>query len=336
MPRKMERLVKMTLEGAQGKVRVDGKISAPSVLSKRVRQGDGLSATLFNLALHKALKNLEQSNTILNRLTQICGYANDILVIARSLPALEALCMELSREAGRVGLIVSPDKTKYMRFSASPSRRSVKGATINSVTYEGVAEFIHLGALINSDNSVEKEIQRRVLAGSRTYFAATSLFRNRFLSRATKILLYKTLTRPIVAYGAETWKMTKKEEQALLIFERKIFRRIYGPKYENGEWKSRTNRELEEMSKVKNIVKWIKGQRISWLGHLAKMEEDRMPKKFTQQLEGTNRRARPSKGWREEGERDLQVLGVRRWRELVTDRTKWRDIVRQAKANNGL
>ena len=38
--------------------------------------------------------------------------------------------------------------------------------------------------------------------------------------------------------------MTKKEEKALLIFERKIFRRIYGPKYENGEWKSRTNREL--------------------------------------------------------------------------------------------
>jgi hypothetical protein len=35
--------------------------------------------------------------------------------------------------------------------------------------------------------------------------------------------------------------MTKKEEQAVLIFERKIFRRIYGAKYENGEWKGRTN-----------------------------------------------------------------------------------------------
>jgi hypothetical protein len=43
--------------------------------------------------------------------------------------------------------------------------------------------------------------------------------------------------------------MTKKEEQALLIFERKIFRRICGPKYEDGEWKSRTNRELEELSR---------------------------------------------------------------------------------------
>jgi hypothetical protein len=35
-------------------------------------------------------------------------------------------------------------------------------------------------------------------------------------------------------------------------------------------------------------------------------------------------------------ERDLQVLGVRRWRELVIDREKWRGTVRQAKAHSGL
>ena len=71
------------------------------------------------------------------------------------------------------------------------------------------------------------------------------------------------------------------------------------------------------------MVKWIKGQRIRWLGHLERMEEDRMPRKiFTQELEGTRRRGRPRKGWKEEAEKDLQVLGVRRWRELVTDRKK--------------
>jgi hypothetical protein len=86
-----------------------------------------------------------------------------------------------------------------------------------------------------------------------------------------------------------------------------------------------------------NIVKWIKGQTISWLGHLERMEEDRMPKKiFTQELEGTRHRGIPRETCKEEVERDLQVLGVRRWRELVTDRKKWRDIVRQAKAHSGL
>jgi len=53
-----------------------------------------------------------------------------------------------------------------------------------------------------------------------------------------------------------------------------------------------------------------------------------MPKKiFTQELEETRRRGRHRKRWKEEVERDIQVLGVRRWRELVADRKEWKDIV---------
>jgi hypothetical protein len=67
------------------------------------------------------------------------------------------------------------------------------------------------------------------------------------------------------------------------------------------------------------------------------MEEYRMPKMiFTQELEGPRRRGRPRKRWKEEVVRDLHVLGGRRWKELATDRKKWRDIVRQAKAHRGL
>jgi hypothetical protein len=63
--------------------------------------------------------------------------------------------------------------------------------------------------------------------------------------------------------------------------------------------------------------------------------KDRMPKKiFTQELEWTKCRGRPRKGWKEEVERDLQVLVVRRRR--VGDRKKWKDIVRQATAHSEL
>jgi hypothetical protein len=62
-----------------------------------------------------------------------------------------------------------------------------------------------------------------------------------------------------------------------------------------------------------------------------------MPKKFfTKELERTRQRGRPRKGWREEVERGLQALGVRIWRELVTNREKLRGITRQAKAHSGL
>ena len=68
--KKIERLVKMALGGAQAKVLVDGKISNPFVIGIGVRQGNGLSAILFNLLLLKALKppgtkqhEFEQTNT---------------------------------------------------------------------------------------------------------------------------------------------------------------------------------------------------------------------------------------------------------------------------------
>ena len=69
------------------------------------------------------------------------------------------------------------------------------------------------------------------------------------------------LIRPVMSYGAEAWTLTKKEEQAVLSFERKIFRRIYGPKYENGEMEksdeSRTRRD-EQRRKYSKMDKRAK------------------------------------------------------------------------------
>jgi hypothetical protein len=105
------------------------KTSNPFNISRGVRHGDGLSATLFNLVLHKALKNLEHSNTIINRLTQICGYADDILVMARTLPSLEAMCEKLlvNKETSILGLEMSPNKTKYEIFSVPSPKISEWG-----------------------------------------------------------------------------------------------------------------------------------------------------------------------------------------------------------------
>ena len=60
-----------------------------------------------------------------------------------------------------------------------------------------------------------------------------------------------------------------------------------------------------------------------------------MPKKiFTEELEETRRRGRPRKRWKEEVERN-QVLGVRRRRELVADRKKWKTLFDRPKPTVG-
>jgi len=70
------------------------------------------------------------------------------------------------------------------------------------------------------------------------------------------------------------------------------------------------------------------------LGHLERMEEDRMPKKiYIQELERTKRTGRPRKD-RESRKRSSSAGSEKM--ERVGDRTKWRDVVRQAKAHNGL
>ena len=49
--------------------------------------------------------------------------------------------------------------------------------------------------------------------------------------------------------------------QKLLVFERKILRRIFGPTKENQIWRIKTNEELDKLIKQKNIVIYIKAQR---------------------------------------------------------------------------
>jgi hypothetical protein len=65
------------------------------------------------------------------------------------------------------------------------------------------------------------------------------------ISRNIKTLLYKTLIRPVLTYGAETWVLSKQDEHHLSNFERKILQKIYGPVIDRGGWKIRTNQELD-------------------------------------------------------------------------------------------
>jgi hypothetical protein len=46
---------------------------------------------------------------------------------------------------------------------------------------------------------------------------------------------------PVLLYGSYTWVLTKREQNKLHVFERKVLRTICGPKLENGVYRKRYN-----------------------------------------------------------------------------------------------
>jgi hypothetical protein len=66
----------------------------------------------------------------------------------------------------------------------------------------------------------------------------------------------------------------------LMVFERKVLRRIFGPtKERDGIWRIKTNDESDELIRYKNIINQVRAQRLSWFGHLHRMPEERMVKR---------------------------------------------------------
>ena len=83
------------------------------------------------------------------------------------------------------------------------------------------------------------------------------------IHRRSKLQIYKTLIRPVVTYGAETWTLTAAEENALRRFERNVLTKIYGPVVDKGVWQIRYNNELCKLIGGEDIVRFIKAQRYS-------------------------------------------------------------------------
>jgi hypothetical protein len=108
-----------------------------------------------------------------------------------------------------------------------------QSVAIGDTHFEVVKEFVYLGSLMTPTNDVSLEIQRRIQTANRCFFELRKHLRSSHLSRLAKFTIHKTLIRQVLLYSSETWVLTKREENQLLVFERKVLRTICGPKIEN-------------------------------------------------------------------------------------------------------
>jgi hypothetical protein len=123
------------------------------------------------------------------------------------------------------------------------------------------------------------------------------------------------------------------KKNKLMVSERKVFRRIFGPtKERDGTWKIKTNNELDELIRQKNIINHIKAQRLNWFGHLCRMPEERMVNKVHKWKPMLTRPlGRPKNRWEDDVTNDTKKLKIKNWTSCIQDRNNWKLYVEKAK-----
>jgi hypothetical protein len=123
-----------------------------------------------------------------------------------------------------------------------------------------VAKFKYFGTTLTDQNSMHKEIMSRLNSGNACHHSVQSLLSSHLLCTDVKVKLYKTIILPLVLCGCETWSHTLWEEHRLRVFEKRVLRRISGPKRDEvtGEWRKLHNEELHNLYSFPNIIRQIK------------------------------------------------------------------------------
>ena len=129
-----------------------------------------------------------------------------------------------------------------MRHSRIQTNVKNKEIEIEGMKIDEINSAKYLRTIMNADKLIEEEIKERIATGNRSFFANKKIFQSKLITRKTKERLYHTVIRPVAVCGSECWVLTENIKQKLLVFERRLLRRIFGTTQKtNGEWRQKTN-----------------------------------------------------------------------------------------------
>ena len=124
-----------------------------------------------------------------------------------------------------------------------------------------------VGSLIGDEEDMER---RKALSTAALNKMHTVWIRKDKISQKRKMLLYKTLVKPVLLYNCGTWGVTAATEKKMDAFHRKQLKRVLNIKYPT----IISNEKLYEISKEKPISQTMRAARWKLLGHILRRDQD--------------------------------------------------------------
>ncbi|KAE9421817.1 hypothetical protein Angca_003092, partial [Angiostrongylus cantonensis] len=87
--------------------------------------------------------------------------------------------------------------------------------------------------------------------------------------------LFDSTVLPALTYASETWSLRKQDERSLSVIERSVERTMLGVSRFAQVRDGIRSSDLRQRSKIKDAVLYAKQSKISWAGHVMRMNDNR-------------------------------------------------------------
>ena len=249
-------------------------------------------------------------------------FADDIVLVDKSKERLEEKLERWRLAVEEGGLRISRIKTEYMWFGGDGKPGSIKLGEQN-LTRTG--EFKYLGSYINEKGELDREITHRIQAGWLNWKRMTGVLCDSRVRRNIKGKIFKSVVRPAMIYGSETWQIKKAQEKRLEVAEMRMLRWTMG----KTRMDKIRNETIRKMGGVVEVSRKIQERRLQWYGHVMRREDDYVGRRVASiQVEGRRARGRPKRRWNDCIVEDLREKSLQQ--EDVMDRREWRRRVRNS------
>jgi hypothetical protein len=91
-------------------------------------------------------------------------------------------------------------------------------------------QFGYFLTALTNQNSVHEEIKSKLKSGDACYQSVHNLLASSSPSKNITITVYRTIILAVVLYECVAWSLTLRDEHRLRVFERRVLRKISGPK----------------------------------------------------------------------------------------------------------
>ena len=204
-------------------------------------------------------------------------FADDCALNAATEAGKQHSIDKFSNACNNFGLTISTKKTEVMHQPAPGKPYVEPNITINGQRLNAVDKFTYLGSTLSRNVVIDDEVNARLAKASAAFGRLhKNVWNRRRITTEAKIKVYRAVVLTTLLYGCETWTVYQRHVRKLNHFHTTCLRKRLGIKWHD----KIPDTEVLTRADLPSIYTILMQSQLRCAGHVARMSDDRLPKRL--------------------------------------------------------